>query len=58
MQKENKFFFSFPNESTFGEANGTDKRAQIKEKACFFFICRVQVLSAKPMVRLSEHNTK
>ena len=46
MQKENKFFFSFPNESTFGEANGTDKRAQIKEKACFFFICRVQVLSA------------
>ena len=31
MQKKIRFLFAFSNESTFGEAKGTDKRAQYKE---------------------------
>ena len=38
MQKENKFFFSFPNESTFGVANGTIKRAQYKININLFLL--------------------
>ena len=51
MQKENKFFFSFPNESTFGEANGTIKRAQYKINTNLFLLSSKSTFGvAKPMV--------
>ena len=47
MQKENLFFFSFSNESTFGEAKSTNKWA---ENQILFEFSRTKVLSAKPKV--------
>ena len=43
MQKENSFFFSFPNESTFDEVKGSANRVKYKTKNDFFvFISEVQ----------------
>ncbi len=37
MQKENKFFFSFPRRSIFGEAKDIEKPREMQKENKFFF---------------------
>ena len=55
MQKENLFFFSFSNESTFDEVNGTNKREENQKN---FEFSRAGVLSTKSKLQISEQNAK
>ena len=63
MQKENLFFFSFPNVSNFGIAKVTKKRAQNKELLIVFYaeidhLCHLFCKDAKKTERKSKKQFK
>jgi len=57
MQKESILFFSFSNESIFGEAKDTIKRGQNKINMNLFLLSSVSIFG-EARVRISEDKTK